>query len=253
MAGALFVSSDLDSIEKNLLPRKVTPSRLFGLSKISLGSALLIALSTTSWDSSPEKSRAWPPTLCSRGPSTEAASCRRVAPSGTLSPGRQITPSGTSRRSFSWVAAAAEMSPSTTTTSTLFQSFWTSPSFLRRRPKRSHRPCRSSDSSSEGVARARTEPSIFSGTSMGKLQSRLENWPSRRVPRSSKGSTPLPSAISATRLRAAQGLTSNSGSSVNETRIVSPMPSKSKAPIPTADLMRPSAPPPASVTPRCKG
>ena len=35
--------------------------------------------------------------------------------------------------------------------------------------------------------------------------------------------------------------------------MVSPMPSANKAPIPTALLMRPSSPSPASVTPRCKG
>jgi len=44
-----------------------------------------------------------------------------------------------------------------------------------------------------------------------------------------------------------------SGASVNETRMVSPSPSSSKAPMPTALLMRPSSPSPASVTPRWKG
>mmetsp|Transcript_15939 Transcript_15939/g.64275 ORF Transcript_15939/g.64275 Transcript_15939/m.64275 type:complete len:390 (+) Transcript_15939:646-1815(+) len=49
------------------------------------------------------------------------------------------------------------------------------------------------------------------------------------------------------------GSSSNSGSSVNETRIVSPRPSANRAPIPMADFMRPSSPSPASVTPRCSG
>ena len=43
---------------------------------------------------------------------------------------------------------------------------------------------------------------------------------------------------------------SNSGSSVSDTLNVSPRPSSSKAPIPTADLILPSSPSPASVTPR---
>ena len=59
------------------------------------------------------------------------------------------------------------------------------------------------------------------------------------------------SGIISTSLRAT-GI-SHSGSSDNDTRIVSPMPSVSKAPIPRADLIRPSSPSPASVTPRCKG
>ena len=46
---------------------------------------------------------------------------------------------------------------------------------------------------------------------------------------------------------------SASGASVKETRMVSPRPSSKSAPIPTADLMRPSSPSPASVTPKCKG
>ena len=40
---------------------------------------------------------------------------------------------------------------------------------------------------------------------------------------------------------------SNSGSSVSETRTVSPIPSSSKVPIPTADLILPSSPAPASL------
>ena len=44
-----------------------------------------------------------------------------------------------------------------------------------------------------------------------------------------------------------------SGASVSETRIVSPIPSAKSAPIPTALLMRPSIPFPASVTPRWSG
>ena len=46
---------------------------------------------------------------------------------------------------------------------------------------------------------------------------------------------------------------SASGSSDSETRMVSPMPSVSRAPMPTALLMRPSSPSPASVTPRWRG
>ena len=46
---------------------------------------------------------------------------------------------------------------------------------------------------------------------------------------------------------------SSTGSDAKETRKVSPMPSSSKAPIPTADLTVPDLKPPASVTPRCKG
>ena len=46
---------------------------------------------------------------------------------------------------------------------------------------------------------------------------------------------------------------SNSGSSVKETRMVSPNPSSNNAPIPTADLILPSSPSPASVTPKCNG
>ena len=59
------------------------------------------------------------------------------------------------------------------------------------------------------------------------------------------------SGMSSTNLRAT-GI-SHSGSSLSDTRMVSPMPSVSKAPMPTALLMRPSSPSPASVTPRCKG
>ena len=43
---------------------------------------------------------------------------------------------------------------------------------------------------------------------------------------------------------------SNSGSSVRETLTVSPIPSSSKVPIPTEDLILPSSPSPASVTPK---
>ena len=52
--------------------------------------------------------------------------------------------------------------------------------------------------------------------------------------------------------RAATGI-SASGSSVSETRIVSPRPSSSSEPMPTALLIRPSSPLPASVTPRWSG
>src|SRR4029453_11501705 len=47
--------------------------------------------------------------------------------------------------------------------------------------------------------------------------------------------------------------TSSVGSAESETRIVSPMPSLSSAPSPTADLMVPTPGVPASVTPRCSG
>ena len=46
---------------------------------------------------------------------------------------------------------------------------------------------------------------------------------------------------------------SASGSSVKLTLIVSPNPSSKSAPIPTADLILPSSPSPASVTPKCNG
>ena len=53
----------------------------------------------------------------------------------------------------------------------------------------------------------------------------------------------------ACRMRNAAG-TSSAGSAVSETRMVSPMPSSSSAPMPTADLTMPEAGVPASVTPR---
>ena len=48
-------------------------------------------------------------------------------------------------------------------------------------------------------------------------------------------------------------LTSSTGSSVSETRIVSPIPSARSVPIPTADFTPPIGIGPASVTPRCSG
>ena len=51
------------------------------------------------------------------------------------------------------------------------------------------------------------------------------------------------------RIFSAAGI-SNSGSSVNDTRIVSPIPSVSKVPMPNADFILPSSPSPASVTPK---
>ena len=48
-------------------------------------------------------------------------------------------------------------------------------------------------------------------------------------------------------------LISSTGSAVSETRIVSPIPSTSSAPIPTALLIEPENGVPASVTPRCSG
>ena len=58
------------------------------------------------------------------------------------------------------------------------------------------------------------------------------------------------SAISERRLH---GSYSNSGSSVRDTRTVSPSPSARMVPIPTALFIRPSSPSPASVTPRWRG
>ena len=46
---------------------------------------------------------------------------------------------------------------------------------------------------------------------------------------------------------------SNSGSSVKDTLIVSPIPSSRSVPIPIADLILPSSPSPASVTPKWRG
>eukprot|EP00966_Prymnesium_polylepis_P150197 3469441-Prymnesium_polylepis.1 len=46
--------------------------------------------------------------------------------------------------------------------------------------------------------------------------------------------------------RRLHGAYSFSGSSVRDTRMVSPKPSASRAPIPMADFMRPSSPSPAS-------
>jgi hypothetical protein len=48
-------------------------------------------------------------------------------------------------------------------------------------------------------------------------------------------------------------LTSSTGSSVSETRMVSPIPSDRSVPIPTADFTPPAGIGPASVTPRCSG
>ena len=48
-------------------------------------------------------------------------------------------------------------------------------------------------------------------------------------------------------------LTSSAGGADSETRIVSPMPSRSSAPKATADLIVPWKAGPASVTPRCSG
>jgi hypothetical protein len=64
------------------------------------------------------------------------------------------------------------------------------------------------------------------------------------------GASRIAVPISASRLH---GAYSRSGSSVSETRIVSPSPSLSSPPMPMADFMRPSSPSPASVTPRCSG
>ena len=47
--------------------------------------------------------------------------------------------------------------------------------------------------------------------------------------------------------------TSSTGSSDNETLIVSPIPASNNLPIPIEDLMLPDTNPPASVMPKCKG
>ena len=47
--------------------------------------------------------------------------------------------------------------------------------------------------------------------------------------------------------------TSSTGSAVSETRMVSPMPSASRAPMPTALFIVPDQAVPASVTPTCSG
>ena len=54
------------------------------------------------------------------------------------------------------------------------------------------------------------------------------------------------------KIERATGISFSDGS-VSETLIVSPKPSQSKAPIPTALFIRPSSSLPASVTPKCRG
>ena len=63
-----------------------------------------------------------------------------------------------------------------------------------------------------------------------------------------KGGVHLPTSASS-----AHGISSYSGSSVKETRMVSPRPSSRRAPMPMALFILPSSPSPASVTPRCNG
>mmetsp|Transcript_43718 Transcript_43718/g.98633 ORF Transcript_43718/g.98633 Transcript_43718/m.98633 type:complete len:254 (+) Transcript_43718:523-1284(+) len=253
MAGTALAESTEVIMDMNLRAKKVKPSWLEGLRMTSRGFASLKAFSTVSRGSSPVKRSACPPICSSRAASTAAASWSSVAPSGTPAAGRHSTPTGTCRRTSRFLSTGALTSPSTTTASMLFQSFCTSPSSLRRSPSLSQRPASSKPASSSGLRTVRTEPSALSGTSSGKSHFLREKIPSRRPLFSSKAGTPLPTARSATCRRATQGFASYSGSSVRETRIVSPMPSRSRAPMPTADLIRPSAPPPASVTPRCRG
>eukprot|EP00967_Tisochrysis_lutea_P141325 scaffold259544_cov26-Tisochrysis_lutea.AAC.3 len=69
----------------------------------------------------------------------------------------------------------------------------------------------------------------------------------------SQRSMPCSWAGKCTSARRLQGANSYSGSSVSETRMVSPRPSAKSAPMPMADFMRPSSPSPASVTPRWSG
>mmetsp|Transcript_13250 Transcript_13250/g.28004 ORF Transcript_13250/g.28004 Transcript_13250/m.28004 type:complete len:255 (-) Transcript_13250:676-1440(-) len=68
-------------------------------------------------------------------------------------------------------------------------------------------------------------------------------------------SVPMPLSLASVPISASRehGSISNSGSSVSDTRIVSPNPSSRSAPMPMALFMRPSSPSPASVTPRCSG
>mmetsp|Transcript_2611 Transcript_2611/g.7431 ORF Transcript_2611/g.7431 Transcript_2611/m.7431 type:complete len:254 (+) Transcript_2611:677-1438(+) len=253
MQGMPSVTSKDRSIVKKRRPKYVTPSWLLGFKKTNLGFAIWNTLLICSSLSSPVKMTAWPPRRSGTAAVTAAASWRKVTPSGTLAAGLQTTPAGTWSRILMFSIALSESAPSTTTASVLFQSFWTSPSARRRRPSRAQRVLVSRLPSSSALMADSTEPSAFSGTSSGKVHSRRATGPSRRPFFSSKDSTPLPTAASAAARRALQGPASNSGSSVRDTRMVSPRPSSSSAPMPTADLMRPSAPPPASVTPRCRG
>mmetsp|Transcript_105233 Transcript_105233/g.297816 ORF Transcript_105233/g.297816 Transcript_105233/m.297816 type:complete len:357 (-) Transcript_105233:26-1096(-) len=250
--GRRLVASIELSTEKKRRPRNATPSWLAGLNRMRRGSAFSTARSITSADSSPEKVRAWPPSRNGSGPSTAAPGWRMVTPSGAWPPAGASTPTGTSRRSLRLGRSSSVRASSTTTASALFQSFCTSPSARRRRPKRLHRFALSSWRSSWVPIRVKTEPSWFRGTSTGYSHLRLKK-PSLRAATSSNAGTPLSTAASATERSVAVGCASYSGSSVRDTRIVSPIPSSSSAPIPTADLMRPSGPPPASVTPRCSG
>mmetsp|Transcript_53698 Transcript_53698/g.139869 ORF Transcript_53698/g.139869 Transcript_53698/m.139869 type:complete len:248 (+) Transcript_53698:696-1439(+) len=242
--------------EKNLRPTNVTPSWLSGRSISSRGTAFSRALDITSADSVPVNTSAWPPMRCgSAGPAAAASASRSsVTPSGRLSPGRQSTPTGVFSSNFTFSAASPETSPSTTTQSTLLKSFWMSPSARSLRLNRSQSASFVSPARSSARMDVNTEPSSLRGTSTGNSHLRREKTPSRRAFCSSKGSlTPLPSAVSATERSDTQGFASYSGSSVSETRIVSPRPSIRSVPMPAADLMRPSEPPPASVTPRCRG
>mmetsp|Transcript_44695 Transcript_44695/g.129166 ORF Transcript_44695/g.129166 Transcript_44695/m.129166 type:complete len:254 (+) Transcript_44695:794-1555(+) len=253
MTGIALASPQAAMVAKNLLAKKVTPVWLFGFKSMNLGLAFATAFAMTSGDSSPVQTKAQPPTRSAMGADTASASYITVTPSGKLSPGAHTTPTGTSSNIFTFAAAFSVSAPFTTTASTLFQSFCTSPSWRRRKPKRLQSAFLSKPASSSAVTDDSTEPSAFKGTSRGKLQSLRATGPARRPLGSSKGATPVPTEASATPRKARQGLASNSGSSVRETRTVSPRPSMSKAPMPTADLIRPSAPPPASVTPKWRG
>mmetsp|Transcript_9005 Transcript_9005/g.26903 ORF Transcript_9005/g.26903 Transcript_9005/m.26903 type:complete len:362 (-) Transcript_9005:700-1785(-) len=254
ITGTVFGKPVDDNTPKNFRARNVTPCWLCGCSSTKRGSTNFIALRISSARSSPLKSSAWPPRRCCGGSRNSPGSRSSVAPAGACSPGRQTTPTGTSssRRAFS--ADAAVSWPSMTTASTLFQSFCTSPSARKWSPKRSQSSRSPKLANSSTSNRASTEPSEFSGTSSGNSQGRRTNRPSRRAALSRNGrAAPRPAAPSAARRKARQGPASSSGSSVRDTRTVSPRPSRSSAPMPTEDLMRPSEPPPASVTPRWRG
>ena len=84
-------------------------------------------------------------------------------------------------------------------------------------------------------------------SSVSKSRRRVSSWMAASASSRLRAASPM----SSTRRRAT-GI-SASGSSESETRMVSPIPSVSSVPIPTADLMRPSSPSPASVTPRWRG
>ena len=101
------------------------------------------------------------------------------------------------------------------------------------------------------ISRAPTAMAAFSWNVSQSGASRVSVMVSSWMPASASWRSCIHSGMRSTSLRAT-GI-SHSGSSLSDTRMVSPMPSVSRAPMPTADLMRPSSPSPASVTPKCSG